>query len=70
MKGLLATDALDSPVIKKMSFYPSFILAMYSLREIISSPDLLVWNLNNSEILALLVESSWTPNFKFFPNYS
>ena len=53
-----------------MSFYPSFILSQYSFKEIYSSPDLEVWYLKNSDNLALLVVSSWIPNFKFLPNYS
>jgi len=40
MNGELATDYFDSPVMKYMSFWPSFIRDTYSFKDIISSPDL------------------------------
>jgi hypothetical protein len=69
-KGETATCALFSPVMKKMSFYPSLNLATYSFNEIYSSPLLLVLNLKNSASLALFALSSWIPSFKFFENCS
>jgi hypothetical protein len=42
-KGELAAEDFESPVMMKMSFWFSFLRAMYYLSEIISSPDLEVW---------------------------
>jgi len=68
--GELVTAALDSPVMKKISFYPSFMFATYDFNEVYSSPDLDEWYLKKSANFALLVVSSWIPNFKFLENYS
>jgi hypothetical protein len=38
-KGEFVTAALDSPVMKKISFYPSFMLDTYYFNEVYSSPD-------------------------------
>jgi len=44
--------------------------AMYSLREIRSSPDLEVLKRRRSATLVRLAVSSWMPSLRFLENYS
>ena len=63
-------DTASFPQKARCGDWPSFMRSQYSFKLIDSSPDLDVWKRRRSAIFARLVESSWMPSFKFFPNCS